>query len=79
MAELLQVSEQGSLTFRQRMIGQTVPILLERVADGTAEGLTPNYQRVFVAAAAADLAENQLVQVELIQIQDEGFCGRLKK
>ena len=79
VAELLQVSEQSSRTFRQKMIGQTVPILLERVADGTAEGLTPNYQRVFVAAAAADLAENQLVQVELIQIQDEGFSGRLKK
>lgn len=79
VAELLQVSEQGSLTFRQQMLGQTAPILLERVSNGTAEGLTPNYQRVFITAAAADLVEKQLVQVELIQIQDEGFSGRLKK
>lgn len=79
VAELLQVSEQGSLAFRQQMLGQTAPILLERVADGVAEGLTPNYQRVFVTDDAADLSENQLVQVELIQIQDEGFSGRLKK
>ncbi len=79
VAELLQVSEQGSKAFRRQMLGQTVPILLERVSDGTAEGLTPNYQRVFVTDAAADLAEKQLVQVELIQIQGEGLSGRLKK
>ena len=79
VAELMQVSEQGSLVFRQQMLGQTALILLERVADGVAEGLTPNYQRVFVAADIAGLAENELVQVELIQIQDEGFAGRLKK
>jgi threonylcarbamoyladenosine tRNA methylthiotransferase MtaB len=79
VAELMQVSEQGSLAFRQRMLGQIAPILLERVSTGTAEGLTPNYQRVFIADVAADLVENQLVQVELIQIQEEGFSGRLKK
>ena len=61
------------------MLGKTLPVLLERVADGLAEGLTPNYQRVFVAADIAGLAENELVQVELIKIQDEGFAGRLKK
>jgi len=79
VAELMQVSEQGSLAFRQRMLGQTVSILLERGADGVAEGLTPNYQRVFVADAAADLAENQLVQVELLELKEEGLVGRLKK
>ena len=79
VAELMRVSEQSSLAFRHRMLGKTLPVLLERVADGLAEGLTPNYQRVFVAADIAGLAENELVQVELIQIQDEGFAGRLKK
>ena len=79
VTELMRVSEQSSLAFRHRMLGKTLPVLLERVADGLAEGLTPNYQRVFVAADIAGLAENELVQVELIQIQDEGFAGRLKK
>ena len=77
--ELMQVSEQGSLAFRQHMLGKTTSVLLEKAVDGSAEGLTPNYQRVFVVDSTADLVENQVVQVELLQIQGEGFSGRLKK
>ena len=79
VAELMRVSEQSSLNFRQRMLGKTLPVLLERVADGIAEGLTPNYQRVFVAEDIAGLTENQLVQAELVKICDDGLSGRLKK
>lgn len=79
VAELMRASEQSSFIFRQHMLGKTTTVLLEKVANGIAEGLTPNYQRVFVAEGTADLMENQLVQVELLQTQDEGFCGRLKK
>ena len=79
VTELMQVSEQSSLMFRQHMLGKTTTVLLEKVADGVAEGLTPNYQRVFVAEGTANLMENQLVQVELLQIQDEGLSGRVKK
>jgi threonylcarbamoyladenosine tRNA methylthiotransferase MtaB len=79
VAELMRVSEQGSLNFRQRMLGKTLPVLLERVVDGIAEGLTPNYQRVFVDEDIAGLTENQLVQAELVQICEEGLSGRLKK
>ena len=61
------------------MLGKTLPVLLERVADGIAEGLTPNYQRVFVADDMAGLTENQLVQAELVKICNEGLSGRLKK
>ncbi len=79
VADLMQVSEQGSLNFRQRMLGKTLPVLLERIVDGIAEGLTPNYQRVFIAEEIAGLTENQLVQTELVGICDEGLSGRLKK
>ena len=79
VTELMQVSEQSSLMFRQHMLGKTTTVLLEKVADAVAEGLTPNYQRVFVAEGTANLMENQLVQVELLQIQDEGLSGRVKK
>lgn len=79
VAELMKVSEQSSLDFRRRMLGQTVPVLLERIEPGRVEGLTPNYQRVFIATDRAELSENQLVQVELLQLQAEGFEGKLKK
>ena len=79
VAELMQLGEQSSLEFRRRMLSQTVPVLLERADGGQAEGLTPNYQRVFIVAAETGLAENQLVQAELSGIQAEGFAGRLKK
>ena len=79
VAELMQLGEQSSLEFRRRMLGQTAPVLLERVDTGQAEGLTPNYQRVFIAANETGLTENQLVQAELSGIQAEGFAGRLKK
>ena len=61
------------------MLGKTLPVLLERIVDGIAEGLTPNYQRVFIAEEIAGLTENQLVQTELVGICDEGLSGRLKK
>ena len=79
VAELLKVSEQSGEQFRQKFIGRTMPVLVETVEGGMAEGLTPNYQRVVFPHESALIQENDLVDVKLEKIAGDGFVGRLKK
>ena len=78
VAELLAAGERSGERFRQRFVGRTMPVLLEKVERGRAEGLTPNYQRVILLAGANSLlSENTLVEVTLEQVTADGFRGRL--
>ena len=57
-----------------------MPVLIEKVEQGLAEGLTPNYQRVVFAQDDPELVrENELVDVVLETVTAEGFGGRLRK
>jgi len=79
VTELLTVGEHSGYKFRQNFLGRTMPVLIERSENGMAEGLTPNYQRVFIEADPLDIQERELVQAELLRVTSEGFIGRLKK
>lgn len=79
VAELLQVGERSGAQFRQRFIGRTMAVLVEKAEAGTAEGLTPNYQRVQIRTENVPVRENELWDVELEGLTAEGFTGRLKK
>jgi threonylcarbamoyladenosine tRNA methylthiotransferase MtaB len=79
VAELLALSEQSGEKFRHKLIGRTLPILIEKIESGMAEGLTPNYQRVFFAVEKTQHYHNEVVDVEIEETIVEGLKGRLKK
>lgn len=79
VSELLAVGERSGERFRQQFIGKTMPVLIEKTQCGSAEGLTPNYQRVYIRSGDVVLPENELVEVEMVQGISDGFIGRLKK
>ena len=79
-AELIALSDRSGERVRRRFIGRVMPVLIEKVEQGLAEGLTPNYQRVVFAQDDPDLVrENELVDVVLETVTAEGFGGRLRK
>ena len=79
-AELIALSDRSGEQVRRRFIGRVMPVLIEKVEQGLAEGLTPNYQRVVFAQDDPDLVrENELVDVVLETVTAEGFGGRLRK
>ena len=79
-AELIALSDRSGERVRRRFIGRVMPVLIEKVEQGLAEGLTPNYQRVVFAQDDPDLVrENELVDVVLETVTAEGFGGRLQK
>lgn len=69
---LLAVDAQSGARFRQALIGKTLPVLIEQSAAGIAEGLTPNYQRVWFHS---DAPENTIVQVALHRLYRDGLWG----
>jgi len=74
---LKRLSASKSRAFRERHVGQVLPVLLETAvaAEGTgagASGLTDNYLRVRVPGATADGA---LRDVRLTAVTDEGLLG----
>ena len=79
-AELIALSDRSGERVRRRFIGRVMPVLIEKVEQGLAEGLTPNYQRVVFAQDDPELVrENELVDVVLETVTAEGFGGRLRK
>lgn len=79
-AELMALSDRSGERVRRRFIGRVMPVLIEKVEQGLAEGLTPNYQRVVFAQDDPELVrENELVDVVLETVTAEGFGGRLRK
>lgn len=78
VAEMLAVGEQSGNRFRARLLGRTMPVLIEKCQRGIAEGLTANYQRVQVLDQPDVEVANQLMEVRLEQITPDGFIGRQK-
>jgi threonylcarbamoyladenosine tRNA methylthiotransferase MtaB len=74
VAELTALGKRSGENFRRRFLGREMPVLVETVAEGVAEGLTPNYQRVWLRGAVPDGA---IVGVELQKLFKEGFWGKL--
>ena len=72
VAELLAVGDRSGKAFRQQFIGRIMPVLVESVINGVAEGLTPNYQRIWFHSAAA---ENDIVEVRLLRLHRDGLWG----
>ncbi len=79
VAELLAVGDRSGTQYRQRFVGRSMSVLVEMTGGRTAEGLTPNYQRVILQEGATAFKENELVEVELESVTAEGFLGRLRK
>ncbi len=79
VTELLAVGERSGFKFRQGFLGRTMSVLVEKSEIGMAEGLTPNYQRVFIETKTCEIQERELVPIELLRVIPEGFVGRLKK
>lgn len=79
VAEMLAVGEQSGNRFRARLLGRTMPVLIEKIQGEIAEGLTANYQRVQVSDAPKNQVANQLLEVKLESITPDGFAGRLQK
>lgn len=65
--ELLKIAEELSANFANQFIGQTLSLLIEKSADGFAEGMTENYLKARVRLSAeysADAGDVVLARVE---------------
>lgn len=74
VAELMALGKRSGENFRRRFLGREMPVLVETVVEGIAEGLTPNYQRVWLRGA---VPEGTIVGVELQKLFKEGYWGKL--
>jgi threonylcarbamoyladenosine tRNA methylthiotransferase MtaB len=74
MGRLLAVAAAAELEFHARHLGGRATVLWERPApDGTGEGLTDNYLRVYSKAGAA--LWNRFTEVDLIALDRDGLRG----
>ena len=74
VAELMALGKRSGENFRRRFLGREMPVLVETIVEGVAEGLTPNYQRVWLRGA---VPAGEIVEVELQKLFKEGFWGKL--
>ncbi len=74
VAELIALGERSGDAFRRRFLGRVMPLLVETVKDGVSEGLTPNYQRVWLRG---EVPEGEIVEVELQKVTKAGYWGKL--
>ncbi|MDZ7294093.1 MAG: tRNA (N(6)-L-threonylcarbamoyladenosine(37)-C(2))-methylthiotransferase MtaB [candidate division KSB1 bacterium] len=65
------LSSQRRMAFARQFLGQTLPVLFERHADGWAMGLSDNYLRVRVPAEGAWL-KNTVAPVRIEALEDDG-------
>lgn len=72
--ELLRLAERESLSLRQRFVGRTMRLLTESSSGQITTGHTDNFLPVILKNEA--LAQNLLVDVELVENSAEGLIGR---
>ncbi len=73
---MLALAEESANSFRQRFLGQTMPVLWEQQSKGGIwSGLTDNYIRVY-AKSDDDLA-NQLLPAKLVRLYRDGVWGEM--
>ncbi|MEE8205077.1 MAG: tRNA (N(6)-L-threonylcarbamoyladenosine(37)-C(2))-methylthiotransferase MtaB [Dehalococcoidales bacterium] len=74
--QMLALAEQSAGSFRQRFLGQTMPVLWEQQSKGGVwSGLTDNYIRVY-AKSDDDLA-NKLLPAKLVRLYKDGVWGEV--
>ena len=74
-ARMIDISNQKSVEYRKKFIGSTVEMLTETLTDGTVDGLTDNYIRVFVDGA---VPLGEIINVELVGINGDGMNGHIQ-
>lgn len=73
------IDETMHKTFLQAMVGQTAEVLFEQPAgDGYFEGLTGNYQRVFVKSGGRNLS-GEILPVKITAFDGEKLLGEIIK
>lgn len=73
------IDETMHKTFLQAMVGQTAEVLFEQPAgDGYFEGLTGNYQRVFVKSGGKNLG-GEILPVKITAFDGEKLLGEIIK
>lgn len=73
------IDETMHKTFLQAMVGQTAEVLFEQPAgDGYFEGLTGNYQRVFVNCGGKNL-DGEILPVKITAFDGEKLLGEIIK
>ncbi len=73
-ARAAQVAERLELTYRNSLIGQTVPVLFEQEEDGYFTGHAPNYVKIFVPEKNL---HNCIRNVTVTQCFRDGMLGSL--
>ena len=72
---MLALGGESAQSFRQRFLGQTMPVLWEKQTGGVWSGLTDNYIRVYTKSRQ-DLT-NQLLLVKLLELGKDGVWGEI--
>ena len=72
---LRELSHRKQFTYNCRFIGTTQPVLFEQEKHGLWTGLTPHFIRVYVSSQVS--LKNQICEVQLEKVQDNGIIGRL--
>jgi threonylcarbamoyladenosine tRNA methylthiotransferase MtaB len=76
-AKLIELGVSGSRAFAEKLVGATVPVLVEakKTADGRRSGLTDTYIRVFFEAGASEIG--RIIGVQIEAATDSFAHGRL--
>lgn len=72
---LRELSHRKQFTYNCRFLGTTQPVLFEQEKHGLWTGLTPHFVRVYVSSQVS--LKNQICEVQLEKVQDNGIIGRL--
>jgi len=72
---MLALARDSVQSFRQRFLGQTMPVLWEKQSDGIWSGLTDNYIKVYTKSSE-DLT-NKLLPVRLTEVRGDGVWGEV--
>jgi threonylcarbamoyladenosine tRNA methylthiotransferase MtaB len=72
---MLALARDSAQSFRQRFLGQTMPVLWEKQSDGIWSGLTDNYIKVYTKSSE-DLT-NKLLPVRLTEVRGDGVWGEV--
>lgn len=73
--KILALGEESVRNFSQRFLGQTMPVLWEKRADGLWSGHTDNYIKVYTESRRK--LTNKLLPVRLFEIREDGMRGEV--
>jgi len=76
--EMIALGERLMEAAHQKLVGKTVPVLLEEAEQGLMAGYTPDYIRVLVKGAGPE-AQGKIVNVQLESYEKENMTGHIVK